>query len=858
VRILVNHSLGTIPTNWGGVLLRRVTPYRDSGAVAFNGNVGIGITAPTYRLQLPNVANATGKGQANAWDTYSSIRWKENIVPINDALEKINQLNPVYFDWKQEHGGNHSIGFIAEQIGQVIPEVVSWESDGVYASGVNYGVLSSLAIKGIQEQQLQLNTQLTSLNSNQAALASLQSSLFLPSVGNVGIGELSATSSSELDLSELEQLEVVTTDATSGAVVTKISNFQEAAIGKLQTGIATASGLIAENALITRAKITDLASEALSSTSATIDELTTQTLASVQATIDELTTRQIKIGNFVLVEQDDKLQILDQDLQPIASFDQDGNTQLAGSLTTTQVETTSPPETPASKPASSSSLLAELIVDQLQTNQLTATGSTQLGELVAASVETDTLTSDIVQTTDLTATGSTQLAQLIANTGQVDDLAVTNSLTTNQLNAAQIEISEELRAQASRFEQLESKLAQIDEIRTTTAQIINGEIETAAVNRIIGQTLQFDQASINTATVSGTLFADNIAGFEEKVAQAFRQSSLLSGLLSSDESQEANQELLAIIESAGYSATNSNQLRRSIVDLGLDEDEVVITPSAAYINQYLEVNGTAYISDSLAVSNYLVMGNGLKMVANQGLASIDYVNTQDPASSTLYLQSSGQGRIDLMAGVMSIDSSGSVIVNGDMWIAGSLGVEGKLATSTLLTNLIETDNYDEPTQIKLASFVDENGEVITGEVAGESTENTQVKQSRLEIIDERGAPVATISATGRAEFADGLGIGQEDLSETADPLLGATSITHKTSGRAQISLGETQIAIRTSKVSENSQIFVTPLGSTANQVLYVKSQVSDDPNTADVEGLFVVGFDTPATQDVLFNWWIVN
>ena len=191
-----------------------------------------------------------------------------------------------------------------------------------------------------------------------------------------------------------------------------------------------------------------------------------------------------------------------------------------------------------------------------------------------------------------------------------------------------------------------------------------------------------------------------------------------------------------------------------------------------------------------------------------------------------------------------------------MWIAGNLGVEGGLATNTLLTNLIEANDYDQPTQIRLGAYVDENGNTIYGEVAGDSTENAQLKQSRLEIIDERGAAVATISATGRAEFADGLGIGSQDLSDGADQT--ETTVTHKTSGRAKISAGQKEILIRSSKINNNSQIFVTPLGSTNNQVLYVKAQVANDPNTQDVEGLFVVGFDAPASSEVLFNWWVVN
>jgi len=113
--------------------------------------LGLGTTDPANRLELPNASSAAGTGRAYAWITYSSGRWKENVTPISSALDKITMLNPVYFDWKAEYGGKHDIGFIAEQVGKVVPELVQYEANGVDAASLDYAKMSSMAIAGIKE-----------------------------------------------------------------------------------------------------------------------------------------------------------------------------------------------------------------------------------------------------------------------------------------------------------------------------------------------------------------------------------------------------------------------------------------------------------------------------------------------------------------------------------------------------------------------------------------------------------------------------------------------------------------------------------------------------------------------------------
>lgn len=117
--------------------------------------VGMGVV-PGYRLDLPNIGSADGRGRANRWDTYSSARWKENVRTIENALDKVMQLRGVSFDWKAEHGGGHDVGFIAEEVGRVVPELVTWEADGQNAQGLAYDRLTALTVEAIKEQQTRI------------------------------------------------------------------------------------------------------------------------------------------------------------------------------------------------------------------------------------------------------------------------------------------------------------------------------------------------------------------------------------------------------------------------------------------------------------------------------------------------------------------------------------------------------------------------------------------------------------------------------------------------------------------------------------------------------------------------------
>ena len=97
-------------------------------------------------------ANGPGTNYGSA----SSIRWKKNITVIANPLEMVKALRGVYFDWNAEHGGIHDIGFIAEEVGKVLPEIVVYEENGVDASGLDYSKITPLLVEAIKAQQTEI------------------------------------------------------------------------------------------------------------------------------------------------------------------------------------------------------------------------------------------------------------------------------------------------------------------------------------------------------------------------------------------------------------------------------------------------------------------------------------------------------------------------------------------------------------------------------------------------------------------------------------------------------------------------------------------------------------------------------
>jgi hypothetical protein len=113
----------------------------------------------TYFLQFKDAdgvigsITSTSSSSAVAFNTSSDERLKENIIDASPQLDIIKQVQVREFDWKKN--GNHQVGMIAQELNNIIPEVVTvgGESESENPWAVDYGKLTPYLIKAMQEQQ---------------------------------------------------------------------------------------------------------------------------------------------------------------------------------------------------------------------------------------------------------------------------------------------------------------------------------------------------------------------------------------------------------------------------------------------------------------------------------------------------------------------------------------------------------------------------------------------------------------------------------------------------------------------------------------------------------------------------------
>jgi nucleoid DNA-binding protein len=119
----------------GTDILRFSTAGADRLTILANGNVGIGTTSPTQKLEV------NGDVIANAYYYLSDIRKKENVTNIENSLSKILQLQGISYNLKGEE--DKRMGFSAQELQKVYPELVKEGSDG-YLSIDGTGLIAPL------------------------------------------------------------------------------------------------------------------------------------------------------------------------------------------------------------------------------------------------------------------------------------------------------------------------------------------------------------------------------------------------------------------------------------------------------------------------------------------------------------------------------------------------------------------------------------------------------------------------------------------------------------------------------------------------------------------------------------------
>jgi hypothetical protein len=121
----------------------------DAMTVKGGTNILMGTTSDNgERLYVSGNIRATGSITAN-----SDISLKKNLLKIENALEKVEQINGYTYELKEDDSKRHG-GVIAQEMEKVFPEIVNTGNDGLM--GVEYGNISALLIEAIKEQNTKI------------------------------------------------------------------------------------------------------------------------------------------------------------------------------------------------------------------------------------------------------------------------------------------------------------------------------------------------------------------------------------------------------------------------------------------------------------------------------------------------------------------------------------------------------------------------------------------------------------------------------------------------------------------------------------------------------------------------------
>lgn len=142
INATINTNSVALGTDTTGFYVGTITGTTNEIEVAGSGSEGASVT-----IGLPNSVTISGTMNAADFNSTSDLRLKENINPLQNSLKVIESLEGVSFNWKEN--GKEAIGVIAQQVEEIIPQIVSTDDEGI--KRVSYDSIVPLLIEAIKE-----------------------------------------------------------------------------------------------------------------------------------------------------------------------------------------------------------------------------------------------------------------------------------------------------------------------------------------------------------------------------------------------------------------------------------------------------------------------------------------------------------------------------------------------------------------------------------------------------------------------------------------------------------------------------------------------------------------------------------
>gem|GEM_PF-2301679 len=406
----------------------------------------------------------------------------------------------------------------------------------------------------------------------------------------------------------------------------------------------------------------------------------------------------------------------------------------------------------------------------------------------------------IAQFTEITA--AKIKAGLISTTNLIANNAIIDQLKANKLN------TNELVSPVGNITHLTSQ--DIQTTTVTTNNLVASDIQTTQVttDNLIAENIETQHLVSNNltsreATVS-TLYTDQIISKEGSFTD------IMANKISS-----LRDELTQIVSNNESESTPSAILAES------NNWSIAVATNSATISGNLALTDNLIIGAQLMVKGDSQFGNAFvtgQFTAGEVSIASNYIETSNTA---LFIQPSNTGSVHIMGETLVIADTGEVKINGNLTVTGSV-----------FANLLEAN-----------------------EIKTQKLTAAEINSDKINISTDLSA-IASASAESGMIIADNNNINIATNSAQIN--------SNATAGTATLPTGKTELIISTTKLTANSMVYLTPIGSTNNQVVFVKSKYTCDKNNPElVEGSvcknsFTIALDNPLTQDIQVNWWIIN